>query len=328
MKHTIWFNKKPVIICTNTVVGPKESEGPLGNYFDVKLDNDKSEDTYELSESQMQIDAFKGALTKCGKKEEDISAIISGDLVNEIIVSTFCACKYNIPYLGIYGACSTFGESLIIGSTMISGGFMDNVSCIASSHFSTIERQYRYPLELGTQATPTAQWTVTGAGCAILGEHGSGPKITCATIGKVIDLGINDASNMGAAMAPAAVDTVITHLNETHRNLDYYDMIYTGDLGKFGRSLFIDLMAKADYKVSDNYNDCGAIIYDEDQKTIQGGSGAGCSTVVFGGYLFKLLKEKKINKLLLVPTGALLSKVSSLQGESIPCISHAIAIEN
>lgn len=330
MRQSIYFQKKPVIISNFAVGGPKESKGPLGGYLDLRLQDDKNnQDTYERSESLMQEQAIRGALQKAGKKESEIGALISGDLINEIIASSFAASKFEIPYLGVYNACSTFGEAIIIGSTMISGGFLKSAVCVSSSHFSSIERQFRYPLELGTQPTPTSQWTVTGAGCALLSIGGEGPRVDLATIGKIVDKGIDDANNMGGAMAPAAVDTVIAHLKDTERSLSYYDYIFTGDLGRFGKSLFVDLMGREGYSVGTNYNDCGAIIYGkEDKKSLQGGSGAGCVATVFNSYLISLLKERKGVKMLLVPTGALLSKVSSLQGETIPCIAHAIAIES
>jgi len=325
MKQTIFFSKKPVVISHHSVVGPKEGKGPLGFYFDVTLQDDKNnEDNFEKCETSMQIEAIKGAIKKCGKSESDINAIIAGDLINEITASSFSAREFTIPFLGVYNACSTFGESLIFGSTLISGGFLDTVACLTSSHFSTVERQFRFPLELGTQPTPTSQWTVTGSGCTILSSEGNGLKIDCATVGKVVDLGINDANNMGGAMAPAAVDTVLQHLKDTGRDINYYDYIFTGDLGRFGRSLFVDLMAQAGIEVKDNYNDCGSIIFD-DKKSVQGGSGAGCVSSVFNGYIVKEVKKKKNAKLLLIPTGALLSKVSSLQGETIPCIAHAVS---
>jgi stage V sporulation protein AD len=328
MKQTVFFKKKPVIISSYTVAGPKESKGPLGEYFDMKLRDDKqSQKTFEKSESMMQIDAINGALNKCGKKFDDIGAIISGDLVNEITASSFCAREFPIPYLGVYDACSTFGESLIVASSLISGSFLENAVCISSSHFSSIERQFRFPLELGTAPTPTSQWTVTGAGCSVLSGSGEGLKIESATIGKVIDLGIKDANNMGGAMAPAAVDTIIQHLKDTGRDLNYYDYIFTGDLGRFGETMFKDLMEKEGFKVGDNYNDCGGIIFD-DNKAVQGGSGAGCVSTVFNSFIVKKLMTKKGSKLLLMPTGALLSKVSSLQGETIPCICHAVSIVN
>lgn len=325
--QTIIFRKPPIITANYTVVGPKEGKGPLGESFDVRLTDDKNnQKTYEKGESSMQLMAIRGALSNCNKTESDIGALIAGDLVNEIIASSFAAKDLDVPFLGVYNACSTFAEALIIGSSLVTAGLIDTAACMSSSHFSTVERQFRYPLELGTQPTPTSQWTVTGAGCSILSSEGDGPKVECATIGKVIDMGVNDANNMGGAMAPAAVDTIRTHLQDTGRSLDYYDMVFTGDLGKFGNSLARDLLTKEGIAVGDNFNDCGAIIFGNDPKVTQGGSGAGCVSVVFNGHLVKQMREKNLNKLLLVPTGALLSKVSSLQGESIPCIAHAISV--
>ena len=273
----------------------------------------------------MQITAVKGAIKRANKQEIDIQAIIAGDLVNEIIASTFAAKSFTIPYLGVYNACSTFAEAIVFASSLISGDLRKTIACVTSSHFSSVERQYRYPLELGTQPTPTSQWTVTGAGCTILSSEGQGAYVECATLGRVIDMGIKDANNMGGAMAPAAVDTMLQHIRDTGREPNYYDMIFTGDLGRFGSSLFKDLMMKSGYSMGENYNDCGAIIF-SGSKAHQGGSGAGCANVVFTAYLLKQLSKTKNKRLLLIPTGALLSKVSSLQGESIPCIAHAISI--
>lgn len=329
-KQTIFFEKKPKIISTNTIVGPKEGIGPLNSYFDKILDNDKyNQKTFEKSESFMQMYAIKHAMENVGLVDNDIGALISGDLINEIIASSFSAKEFSIPYMGIYGACSTFGEGLTIGSTLVSGGFLDKVIVAASSHYSSIERQYRFPLELGTQPTPTSQWTVTGAGCCILSadcNDNNCPEIDCATIGKVTELGIDDANNMGAAMAPAAVDTTLAHFKDTGRDFGYYDMVLTGDLGRFGRSIYIDMMAENGFTIRNGYNDCGALIYEENKKAVQGGSGAGCATVVFNSLVYKKMKEKKLRKVLLIPTGALLSKVSALQGEAIPCIAHAVSI--
>lgn len=328
MKQTIWFKKTPYIHSYSSVVGPKEANGPLGGYFDIKLKDDKNnQKTYEMSESTMQVQAIKLAVINGDLKECDIGVIISGDLTNEITCSSFAARAFPIPFLGMYDACSTFGEAVIVASALISGGFMDKAACVTSSHFSSIERQFRYPLELGTQPTPTSQWTVTGAGCSILSSQGGNIAVECATIGKVVDMGITDANNMGAAMAPAAADTMLRHLEETGRGIDYYDYIFTGDLGKFGKTLFVDLLDKAGINVKSNYNDCGAMIYD-DEKSVQGASGAGCVSTVFNSFILKELMTEPGCKLLLIPTGALLSKVSSLQGETIPSVAHAVSFVN
>lgn len=325
MNQTICYKENVYIKSGFSAVGPKESQGPLGEYFDVIIENDKNKKTYELSESDMQLCAIKGAMLKGNLSEDDINLILSGDLVNELIVSSFASKEFDIPFMGLYNACATFGEALILGASFISSQLMNNVICSSSSHFSTVERQFRYPLELGTQPTPTCQWTVTGSGCTILSIDKSNIYIDCATIGKVIDMGIKDPNNMGAAMAPAAHDTLVSHFKDTNRDTDYYDYIFTGDLGGFGSDILRELMLKSGYKMGDNYYDCGREIFAE-EKTIQGGSGAGCSNVVFNSYIMNLLNQKSGVKVLFAPTGALLSKVSSLQGESIPCICHALSI--
>jgi stage V sporulation protein AD len=331
-KQTFIFNKQPKIISNYTIVGKKEGDGNLGSFFDLVLDDDLFEEkSYEIAESKMQKVATENALKKLGKNADDIDLYIAGDLLNQIFASSFSARELHIPYLGLYGACSTFGEGLLTASIMMNSGLIEEVCVVTSSHFSAAERQYRFPLELGNQRTPTSQWTVTGAGCSILSVRedvkNDAPKIVAATVGKVVDYGITDANNMGAAMAPAAAETVLAHLNNTSTSPEDYDLIMTGDLGKHGKESFMYLMEKNGVKVGEHYNDCGVMIYSADQATFQGGSGAGCSNVVFNSFLYSNLIQKKINRLLFVPTGALLSKDSPLQGESIPCIAHAISVE-
>lgn len=232
-------------------------------------------------------------------------------------------------FFGIFGACSTFVEALSLGSVFIDGGGAENIIAAASSHFCSAEKQFRFPLELGNQRPPTSQWTVTGAGSAILSKNGEGPHITYITTGKIVDMGIKDANNMGAAMAPAFVDTLLTHFKDTGRNPSYYDGIFSGDLGYVGKEIAIELCQTKGYNIKNNYNDCGVIIFDkENQDTHSGGSGCACCGTVFSGYLFNQLKQKKLNKILLIATGALTNATSAQQGESIPGIAHAIAIEN
>lgn len=327
-KQTILFEKKPHIVAGYGIVGPKEGEGPLARYFDeVAKDDLFDQESYEKAECKMHLLAIERAIERAGLHESDVDALLSGDLLNQIIPSSFSARELDIPFLGLYNACSTFGEALILGSILLSGGSMRVVACSTSSHFSTAERQYRFPLELGTQMTPTAQWTVTGSGCSVLAAEGEGPVVTAATVGKVIDYDITDANNMGAAMAPAAAYTIATHLRETDRNVDYYDAVVTGDLGIFGSEMLHQLLLSEGIDVADNHLDCGKLVFDEKQKVHMGGSGAGCSSSVFNTYFLQQFKEGKLKRVLFVPTGALLSKVSSLQGESIPAIAHAVAIE-
>ena len=254
--------------------------------------------------------------------------MFAGDLLNQCISSSFGLRELNIPFFGVFGACSTFVESLTLGSICIES-FANNVLCATSSHFCSAEKQFRFPLELGNQRPQTSQWTVTGSGASILSKNGSGPYITHITPGKIIDMGIKDGNNMGAAMAPSFADTLIMHFQDTGRTPNYYDAIISGDLGYVGKEIAIDLLKTNGYNIKNNYNDCGVLIFDkEHQDTHSGGSGCACCGTVFSGYFFKQLKEKKINKLLLIATGALMNSTSSQQGESIPGIAHAISIEN
>ena len=249
-------------------------------------------------------------------------------MLNQCISSSFGLRDLNIPFFGIFGACSTFVEALSLGSVFIDGNGANNILCAASSHFCSAEKQFRFPLELGNQRPPSSQWTVTGSGSAIISKAGQGPFITSITTGKIVDMGIKDANNMGAAMAPAFVDTLVTHFKDTGRNPSYYDGIFSGDLGYIGKEISIELCQSKGYNIKNNYNDCGVMIFDkENQDTHSGGSGCACCASVFSGYLFNQLKQKKFKKILLIATGALTNATSSQQGESIPGIAHAISIE-
>lgn len=328
--QTVKMENPPSIISTATIVGPKEGDGPLKDYFDLILQDDLWEqESWEKSENKMQEEVIKMALTKANLSEGNMDYLFSGDLLNQIIVSSYSARQLSIPYFGLYGACSTMTESLSLGSMAIDGGFADKVVCCTSSHFSTAERQYRYPLEFGTQRTFSAQWTVTGAGASILSNAGNGPYITYVTTGRVIDPGIIDVNNMGAAMAPAAIDTVAKHFKDTGYKPDDYDLIITGDLGSIGKRIFLDLMGKEGYDLSSVYDDCGVKIFDnEAQDTHAGGSGCGCSAVVFNGFIYNQLISRSLNRVLLISTGALHSPITMQQGESIPGIAHAVTITN
>lgn len=328
--NTIFFKNKPSVIGAYSVVGPKEAEGPLKDYFDKKETDDTfGEKTFEKGEIQMLYKALRGAIKNSKKREEEIDAVICGDLLNQIIVSSFSARLLKTGFLGVYNACSTFSESLIIGSALIDGGFLNNVTCGTSSHFSTAERQYRYPLEFGSIRPPQAQWTVTGAGACVISSHKENfPYITMATIGKVVDYGVKDVYNMGACMAPAGMDTLTTFFKESNTNPSDYDLIVSGDLGAFGSRVLKDLMKEKGYDISTNHVDCGELIYAIAEDEYQGGSGAGCSSSVFCAYIYKLLKAKKLKKVILMATGALLSTLSSQQGESIPSIAHLVVLEN
>ena len=327
-KQTIKFDTPPTILQTGCIVGPKESEGPLSKYFDKCLDDELwGEKTWEKAESKIIKETVNTTISKSGIPADQIEYCFAGDLLNQCISSTFGLRELNIPFFGIFGACSTFVEGLSIGSVFVESG-INYVICASSSHFCSSEKQFRFPLELGNQRPPTSQWTVTGAGSAILAKDGQGPFITHITSGKIVDMGIKDANNMGAAMAPAALDTLICHFKDTGRNPNYYDAIITGDLGYVGKDILIELARNKGYNIKSVYNDCGVLIFDkEKQDTHSGGSGCGCCATVFSGYFFKQLKDKKIKKLLLIATGALMNSTSSQQGESIPGIAHALSIE-
>lgn len=327
--QTVKLANPPKIIATYSIVGPKEGQGPLREYFDEILNDDTlGKESFEKAESQMMFTAISETLKIAKLKEADIDYLFSGDLLNQIISSSFAAREFSIPFFGLYGACSTMSESLSLASIIMDGGFANYVVATTSSHFSSAERQFRFPLEYGAQRQQSSQWTVTGSGAVILGHEGEFPEITYVTTGKVKDFGQKDANNMGAAMAPAAVDTIVSHFKDTGRTPSYYDIIATGDLGVIGKELANKLIEELGYDIRKQHIDCGEIIFDnEKQNTLSGGSGCGCSAVVFSGYLYKRLMKKEIKKILLVSTGALMSTTSSLQGETIPGIAHAVAIE-
>jgi stage V sporulation protein AD len=326
--QTIFFEKKPKIIATGTIAGPKECAGVIGKYVDKTLTDDTfGESTYEKAECKMLSYAIEKTIENANLKEQDIDMLISGDLLNQIISASFAARDFDFPFLGVYSACSTMTESMALAAAFINAGYKEKIVAATGSHFSSAERQYRYPLELGCTRPPQSQWTVTGAGGALIAKDGGRCAITCATIGKVVDFGIIDVNNMGAAMAPAACDTILTHLRDTGRKASDYDLIVTGDLGALGSRILKDLTWEKGVDIQANHVDCGEIIYNVIEDEFQGGSGAGCSAVVFNSYIMDKLKKREINKVLFAATGALLSTVSSGQGESIPCISHAVSLE-
>lgn len=327
--QTVKLQSPPSIIATASITGPKEGEGPLREYYDVILTDDMyGEKSWEKAESKMEREVVKLAIDKAKLHPEQIDYMFSGDLLNQIISSSFAARELQIPYFGLYGACSTMTESLSLAAMMIDGGYADYTIAATSSHFSSAERQYRFPLEYGGQRPPTAQWTVTGAGAAVLSNTGSGPYVTYVTTGRVLDFGVKDANNMGAAMAPAAADTILRHFKDTGFSPESYDLIITGDLGQVGKELTLDLVKKGGYDITNIFTDCGVEIYDISRQDVHSGaSGCGCSAVVFCGYLYKELQKGNLKRILLISTGALLSPTSSQQGESIPGIAHAVAIE-
>lgn len=326
-RQTVEFASPPVIISFSSIVGPMEGLGPLGKSFDKVLpDTLDGQESWEKTETKMLKDAVKMAISQAQLSDEDINFVLAGDLLNQLSVSNFAARDLPIPFLGLYGACSTMAMSLALGSMLIDGGFADRVVAAASSHHNTAERQYRYPTELGNQRPMSAQWTVTGAGASLLSAQGYGVKVTHATLGKVIDLGISDANDMGAAMAPAIADTLICHFQDLDTRPEAYDLIISGDLGQVGMNICKELTALAGYSL-DKYSDCGVLVYNPGQDAHAGGSGCGCSAVVVNGHIIKELLSGRLKKVLFIGSGALLSPTSSLQGESIPSIGHAVVLQ-
>ncbi|MCL2770737.1 MAG: stage V sporulation protein AD [Firmicutes bacterium] len=333
--QTVVLKNAPRVVGFFSVAGPKEARGKLGESFDIVLDDDTmKEKTYEKTETKMLVEAVNGAIEKASLKQEDINLMLAGDLMNQSTSTGFAARELLLPQLGLYDACATMASSLVVGSLILSGGAMSNCVCVTGSHFSSAERLFRFPLELGNQRQKTSQWTVTGAGAVVLeakkeNVKTKGIKISAVTIGKVIDFGIVDPSNMGAAMAPAAVHTFLTHLKNTKTKTEDYSLIVTGDLGLFGKRIFLELIAKEGININtlDNYNDCGAMVYEDSQGTQQGASGAGASAIVLTSHILKKLQEGIYKKVLFMATGALLSTTTSQQGESIPSVCHAVVLE-
>ena len=328
--HQSWiFNSKPVILSSAAVGGPFEAQGPLGSDFDL-LHEDiwLGQDSYEQAEKKFLEQACEIAIQKANLKKEDVQFFISGDLMNQIISSSFTARTIGAPYLGIFGACSSSMEGLAIGSLLIDSRSAEYVVSATSSHNAAAEKQFRYPTEYGSQKPPTAQWTVTGAGAALIAQKGYGPRVTSATIGRVIDMGISDPFNMGSAMAPAAVDTIEAHFRDLNISPDYYDVIATGDLGKIGHRIAGDLLAEHGLKIPrEIFTDCGILIYKKEQPVIAGGSGCACSATVTYGHFLNRMRKGELKRILIIATGALLSPLSYQQKESIPCIAHAVSIE-
>lgn len=326
--QSIAFGDPPVLTNTFSIVGPMEGAGPLGDEFNTVLtDTYYGEKTWEKAESKMLKEALFNVCNLASLKPPDIDYVAAGDLLNQIVSANFALRDFPTSFLGLYGACSTLAEAMTVGSILIDGGYGKRVIAATCSHHDTAERQYRFPTELGTQRKMTAQWTVTGAGAVLLQSEGDGPRATCATIGKVVDKGIKDPNDMGAAMAPAAADTLVQHFRDFAKSPQDYDLIVTGDLGRVGLDIARELLAKEGFEAGDRFSDCGVLIYDKKQDIHSGASGCGCSAVVFSAHLYRLLRERKIRKLLLAATGALLSPLTYQQAESIPGICHAIAIE-
>ncbi len=327
-EQSIAFAAPPVMAAAATVAGPMEGEGLLGGQYDKLLtDNLDGQDSWEKCESAMLEWAVRKAVERTGSSLDDVDFILAGDLLNQLMAAHFAARALGRPFIGLYGACSTMAESLMLGAILLDGGFGARVAAAVSSHHDTAERQYRFPTELGVQRPPLAQWTVTGAGAVVLAQAGEGPKVTAATIGKVVDAGLKDPNAMGPAMAPAAADTIWQHFQDFGRQPAYYDVILTGDLGQVGKTLLIQLMQERGMDVTANYEDCGLMIYREDQDPHAGASGCASSALVLCGHAYPLLAAGRLKRILLVGTGSLHSTTSYQQKESIPCIAHAVAIE-
>lgn len=327
------FYDTPRIIGRMSVVGEKESKGPLGKYFDkCETDDKMGEKTFERAEIRMFDTAVRGAVRNARKEIADIDVMISGDLLNQMTTSSYAARDIGVPHIGIYGACSTMTEGLMLSAALVDSGYFSNVLCAASSHFATAERQFRYPLEYGCQRPPYAQWTVTGAAASVVGkntqENARFPKITMAVPGLITDYGVNDLNNMGAAMAPAAMVSMEALFKQSGYGPQDFDLIITGDLGKLGSDILRDLMAKCGFKLGQNYIDCGNMIYDVEQKCYQGGSGCACSATIFNSFIMDKLTSGEYKRVAYFATGALMSTQSCYQGETIPCISHAVVVEN
>ncbi|MDR0999961.1 MAG: stage V sporulation protein AD [Clostridiales bacterium] len=332
-EQSIKYDKPPQIIATATVVGPKEGEGPLARYFDkilpdVKIDSD----TWESAESGLAKQGVELAVAKAGLNLADIQYIFAGDLLNQGIGSTYGIRSLERPYFGLFAACSTIGEAMTLGGAFVDGGFAERIVVAVSSHFCAAEKTFRFPLGMGNQRTPTSSWTVTGDGAYVIQQHDASkqsPAIVGSTAGKIVDFGIKDLTNMGAAMAPAAADTIIRHFEDFNTRPSDYDMIITGDLGHYGYELLKKLLADKGFDITGNSTDCGIEIFDKEQQdTHAGGSGPACSAITLAAYFLPKLQRGEIKRVLFVPTGALMNATSAAQGETIPCIAHAVVIES
>lgn len=327
--RTIGFEEMPSIIGYASVAGKKESEGPLGSGFDKLIfDSYDGFDTYEQAESQFQTEAVSLALEKSGVSAQDVDYIFAGDLLNQCVGSSFGLKSFNIPYLGQYGACSTMAQGLIMAAVFVEGGAAGTAMCVTSSHFCSAERQYRFPLEYGGVRTPTAQWTVTGAGSCVLKNDKKGPCVARATVGRIVDLGVKDANNMGAAMAPAAAQTIKDYFTDTNTSPKDYDLILTGDLGEVGSASLYDLLLMENIDIRNNHNDCGLMIFDRKKQDVHaGGSGCGCAGSVFCSKILNSINDGRLKNILFIATGALMSPTTSGQGSSIPSIAHLVNIK-
>ena len=330
---TLLFENRPYVLSAASTAGKAEEKGPFGHVFDEIMEDDRlGEKTFELGERKMLLKTLRRAMKRVGLSMEEAGCLLAGDLLNQIVTASFAARELAIPYLGLYGACSTMTEALLLGTALVDGGYRDRALCAACSHFSTAERQYRFPLEMGTTAPPHAQRTVTGAGAVLLG---AAPlphtgfrhiRLEAATVGRVRDLGITDANNMGAAMAPAACDTIERHLTDRGMSEGAFDWIVTGDLGDFGSRMLAELWTEAGLDLKGRHMDCGSMIFSPQQQYNCGGSGCGCSAVMLAGYVLPQLEKGAVKRVLFLSTGALMSPLSACQGESIPGIAHAVSL--
>lgn len=329
-KCSIEFDNKPLINASASVVGQKEGEGPLGEYFDRVIDDPMAgQNTWEEAESEMQRQLVDELLIKGGLQAKEVRYFFAGDLLGQLIATSFGISGFEVPVFGLYGACSTMGEALSLAAMTVSAGYADNVIAMTSSHFGSAEKQFRFPLDYGNQRPLCATWTVTGAGGVILSASGeSDICVSGITTGRIVDYGIQDSFNMGAAMAPAACDVIYNHLMDFERRPEDYDAIYTGDLGSVGQTILIDLMDKRGFDISKVHHDCGVEIYDAGtQDTHAGGSGCGCSAATLSAQILRRIREGEYSRVLFVPTGALLSAISFNEGKTVPGIAHAVVIE-
>ena len=327
-RQSFLLEDPPVITAWASIAGKKEVEGPLGHTFDIKCrDTYFGQKTWEQAEKHMQQQALRKLAEKAEMQLSDFDLVFSGDLLNQCIGSSFTLRNTGVPHLGLYGACSTMAESLLMASMAVGGGFADKVVAMTSSHFASSERQYRFPLGYGGQRTPTSQWTVTGSGAALVCSQGKGPRITGCTIGTVTDLGIKDANNMGAAMSPAAYSTIKAHFEDLNTGPEDFDLIVTGDLGQLGKEVLLELARRDGVSLGGKLTDCGTLVFDNTKQDVHaGGSGCGCSAITLCGYLLDQLNSGKLKKILFCGTGALLSPTSTQQGLPIPGVCHAVCI--
>lgn len=327
-RQTVRLADPPSVLSFANIGGKMEGQGPLSAFFDeLEEDDFFGEKTWEKAESAMQKRALKRALAQGHLTPQDLDYVLAGDLLNQCIGTSFSLREFKVPFYGLYGACSTMGESLSLAALLIDGGYADKAAALTSSHFCTAERQYRMPVPYGNQRTPTAQWTATASGCTILGAEGPGPYITHVTCGKIVDKGITDANNMGSAMAPAAYSTLSAFFRETRTRPEDYDLVITGDLGALGHAIVRDFFEKDGITLDHRFQDCGLLLYDrKGQDMHAGASGCGCAAAVLNGYLLSGMRQGKWKRIVFAPTGALLSPTSSSQGESIPSVCHAVCL--